>query len=287
MIIVTGATGKLGSRIVDHLLARVPATRIGVSVRDPAKAAGLAARGVAVRIGDYDDPAGLTRSFEGATQVLIVSASTSGEPALRQHRAAIEAARRVGVRRILYTSHMGASPDSAFGPMPDHAATERMLEACGVDFVSLRNGFYAASAVLLLGHAFETGEVVAPEDGPVSWTTHADLAEAAAIALVDEHWFAGLTPPLTASRAHDLGELAAIASELGGRAIRRVTIDDDAYRERLVRFGVPLAQAEMLVGLFRASRRGEFAAVDPGLERVLGRPPQSMHDVLARALEQT
>jgi NAD(P)H dehydrogenase (quinone) len=281
MIIVTGATGKLGSLVVDQLLARIPTAQVGVSVRDPARASGLAGRGVRVRAGDYDDPASLARSFDGASQVLIVSASTTGEPALRQHRAAIDAARAVGAR-ILYTSHMGAAPGSAFAPMPDHAATEQMLEASGARFVSLRNGFYAASALQLLGHAVETGEVVAPEDGPVSWTTHDDLAEAAALAVLDER-LAGVTPPLTASRAHDLAELAAIGSELTGRPIRRVVVGDDAYHDRLLSFGVPAHHAEMLVGLFRASRRGEFAAVDPTLERRLGRPPRSMRDVLAAA----
>ena len=102
---------------------------------------------------------------------------------------------------------MGVSPDSRFEPMRDHAATEDALEASGVPFTSLRNGFYAASGTMLLGQALETGELVAPEDGPVSWTTHADLAEAAAIILT-EGGFDGPTPPLTAAEALDLHAVA-------------------------------------------------------------------------------
>lgn len=280
MIVVTGATGQLGRQILDHLLTRMPASGIGASVRDPDKARDLAERGVRVRAGDFADPASLAHAFEGATRVLVVSAGTTGPDALRLHRNAIDAATRAGAR-IFYTSHMGAHPTSLFEPMPDHAATEQLLADAGAAHVSLRNGFYAASALMMLGQAVATGEVVAPEDGPVSWTAHADLAEAAAIALTGTERFDGPTPPLTAAHAHDLAGLAAIASDLTGRPIRRTVVADDTYLATLLARGLPPPRAELFVNLFRASRRGEFAAVDPTLERLLGRPPLTMRDVLA------
>ena len=279
MIVVTGATGRLGGAVVERLLGRVPADSIGVSVRDPAKAAGLAEQGVRVRRGDFDDAASLAHAFDGAERVLLVSAAASGEAALRQHRTAIDAARAAGVRRVVYTSHMGANPRSPFAPMPDHAATEAMLQESGLAFTALRNGFYTSSGLMLLGHALDTGEVAAPEDGPVSWTDHADLADAAAIALTEDG-FDGPTPALTGSEAVDLAGLAAIASEVSGRPIRRIVVTDARYREHLVANGVPQPAADMLVGLFAASRRGEFAAVDPTLGRLIGRPPLTVRDVL-------
>ncbi|MFE6286646.1 SDR family oxidoreductase [Streptomyces sp. NPDC057877] len=280
MIIVTGATGQLGRRIVERLLTRVPADRVGVSVRDPLKARDLADRGVRVRHGSFTDAASLTHAFEGASQVLIVSVDKMGEEAVRQHRAAIQGAVAAGTRRILYTSHMGASPTSHFQPCRDHAATEEALRACGVPFTSLRNGFYAASATQFLDRATEDGEVLLPADGPVSWTAHADLADATAAILADEGRFDGPTPPLTAARALTFDEIADLAGEITGHTLKRITVADDRFRERLTGHGVPAEAADQLLGVFTAARAGEFAAVNPTLAALLGREPLTLGDVL-------
>ncbi|MCW2858595.1 MAG: nucleotide-diphosphate-sugar epimerase/NmrA family protein [Actinoallomurus sp.] len=280
MIIITGATGQLGSQIVHQLLERVRTDRVGVSVRDTDRAADLVARGVRVRRGDFTDPDSLADAFEGATQVLVVSANETGGAVVAQHAAAIDAARAAGAERILYTSHQAASADSLFAPMPDHAATERYLAETGTPFTALRNGFYASTVPLLLGRALETGELVAPADGPVSWTTHTDLAEAAAIILTDEGRFDGATPPLTAPDALDLKDIAGILTEVTGRAIHRVVADDDEWTAGLIGHGVPAGQANMLLGMFHASRRGEFATTGSTLENLLGRAATPVRSIL-------
>ncbi|MFE9555270.1 SDR family oxidoreductase [Streptomyces sp. NPDC006703] len=284
MIIVTGATGQLGRQIVERLLTRVPAARIGVSVRDPQKARTLADQGVRVRQGSFTDAAGLAHAFEDATQVLIVSVDKMGEECVRQHRTAIEAAVAAGARRILYTSQMGAGATSRFQACRDHAATEEMLRACGVPFTSLRNGFYATSAAHFLDPATKSGRLVLPADGPVAWTAHADLAEATAAILADEGRFDGPTPPLTGSRALTFDDIAAIATELTGRTMTRATAPDDEFREQLTGQGVPEEIAGQLLGIFAASRAGEFATVDPTLASLLGREPIALGTVLRELL---
>ncbi|GAB3465437.1 NAD(P)H-binding protein [Streptomonospora sediminis] len=280
MIIVTGATGQLGRQITDRLLARVPADQVGVSVRDPEKAQDLADQGVRVRQGTFTDPGSLARAFEDATQVLIVSVDKLGEEAVHLHRAAIDGAVAAGARRILYTSHMGAAASSHFAACRDHAATEEALRNCGVPFTSLRDGFHAANALRFLGPALESGEVVLPADGPVSWTAHADLAEAGAAILADEGRFDGPTPPLTASQALTFDDIAGIASAATGRTITRTTAPDDRYREQMVANGVPAEAAAQVLGIFAASRAGEFAAVDPTLEKLIGRAPITVETLL-------
>lgn len=286
MLIVTGASGQLGKAIVLKLLERVPAERIGVSVRDPAKAADLAGRGVRVRPGDFAQPASLAYAFEDAERVLIVSsnaAATGGDP-LAQHRNAIEAAQAAGARHVFYTSHAAASATSAFPPARDHAATEAMLAASGLAWTALRHGFYAESAPMLMGDWRDTGIVAAPADGKVAWTTHDDLAEADAILLARHNAQEGPTPPLTGSEALDFADLAALASEVTCAPVRREVVPDASIAERMAARGAPPAAAAIALGLYLASRNGEFAGVDPALEKLLGRRTIDMRAVFEESL---
>ncbi|GAA1964657.1 NAD(P)H-binding protein [Amycolatopsis minnesotensis] len=283
MIMVTGASGQLGRAVVDNLLDRVPAEQIAVSVRDTGKLADLRQRGVRVRHGDFGDPKTLDTAFEGASTVLIVSVNKLGDEAVRNHRDAIAAATAAGAKRLFYTSHRGMNPASAFPPCVNHAATEDVLKESGTAFTALRNGFYASTVPMLLRQALATGELRVPEDGAVAWTAHADLAEAAASLLIDGG-FDEATPPLTGPAAVAMHEVAAIASDITGRTIRRVVVSDDEYRETLLAAGVPAARADMLVGMFTASRHGDFGPAGPALATVLGRPATSIEDYLREAL---
>ena len=286
MIIVTGATGHLGAQIVDLLLNRLPASAVGVSVRDPGKARGLADRGVRVRAGDFTDPDSLAYAFEGADQVLVISAAIRGGGAFDANRAAIDAATAAGVGRVLYTSHQAASAVSLFPPQRVHAATEHHLAGQGVPFTALRNGFYANALGIHLDSALSTGRIVVPEDGPVSWTAHEDLAEAAAIALVEGEGedLDGISAPLTASTALDLGEVADVLSSLTGRTITRVTVSDDEWRASAIERGLPPLVADFSLGMFQAARRGEFAVTDGTLETVIGHATAPVEHTLRQLL---
>ncbi|WP_328654148.1 NAD(P)H-binding protein [Micromonospora sp. NBC_00330] len=286
MIVVTGATGNLGSQIVDRLLDRLPPDAVGVSVRDVDRAAGLAQRGVRVRAADFTDPATLGHAFEGADKVLVVSAAIRGPGALVANRAAIDAAHAAGVNRILYTSHQAASRDSLFAAQPAHAATEEHLAGLGVPFTALRNGFYASTLSFSIGTALETGQLVAPADGPVSWTAHADLAEAAVVALTEDGVLDGVTAPLTASEMLDLEAVAAILSDITGRTVERVVADDDQWRAAAIERGMPAAAADFTLGMYRAARGKEFAVTDPTLEAVIGHRPASVRSVLEAIVAQ-
>ncbi len=275
MIIVTGATGRLGSQIVDRLLDRVPAEAVAVSVRDVTQAADLFARGVRVRAGDFTKPATLDHAFEGAEQVLVISAAIRGPGAASANRAAIKAAVRAGASRVLYTSHQAAAPDSLFAAQPQHAATEAFLAEQGVAWTALRHGFYASTLEIYLPAALKTGQLRLPADGPFSWTSHADLAEVDAIALTQPGALDGVSPPLTAPEALDLGHVARLLSDITGRTITRVIVDDDEWRTDAIAGGLPAPAADFTLGMFRAARRGEFAVLDPTLENLLQRPALS------------
>ncbi len=280
MIVVTGATGALNGATVDHLLTRMPADRVAVAVRDPAKAQRFAELGVTVRRGDYADPASLPAAFAGAEQLLLVSSNDPGADAVALHRTAIDAAVAAGVGRVLYTSHQGAALDTPFRPGRHHAETEQLLAASGLAWTSLRNGFYAHSVGWLLGPWRETGVVTVPADGPVSWTAREDAAEAAAVILASHGAYDGPVT-ITANAAPTFGQVAEIASAVAGREIGFVVTDPEEWVAAQLAAGRPEGMARFTLGMYEAARDGFFAGVDPLLTTLLGREPATVREVLA------
>ena len=136
-IAITGATGHLGRLIINGLKTKVPAANIVALARTPARAAGL---GVTVREADYDRPETFEQALAGVDTLLLISGSELGRR-VAQHRHVIEAAKRAGVARIVYTSvlHADTSPLSV---AVDHRATEADLQGSGIAFTFLRNSWY-------------------------------------------------------------------------------------------------------------------------------------------------
>lgn len=272
MIVVTGANGHLGRLIVERLLQFVPASEVGVSVRNPESAQALADQGVRVRRGDFSDPTSLAHAFEGADRLLIISGDVIGPQRVELHRAAVEAAVAARVGRILYTSTTDASAESPFLAAPDHAATEAIIRESGVPFTFLRNSLYADFLPMFIGAAKETGVLAAPDDKPIAFAARKDLADAAAVLLADPDLDRQVVE-LTGSEAVDMEAVAAILSEKTGKLVQRVTPSDEDYVQALLAHGVPEPVAQLTLSIYQGSRRGVWAQVDPSLEELIGRAP--------------
>ncbi|MFD4406333.1 NAD(P)H-binding protein [Nocardia sp. NPDC058499] len=279
MIVVTGATGGLGGTTVEHLLERVPADRIGISVRDAARAQHFADRGVRVRQASYEDPAALRDSFAGAEQVLLVSGNDPAADMVGLHRGAIEAAVQAGARRIVYTSQHGAVPGNPYRPSDIHIATEAILGDSGVGWTALRNGAYGPLDQVL-GPWQRTGVIAQPADGPVPYTDRADIAEATAVVLAGDRSFDGPVT-LAAPTALTFDDVAEIAAGLTGRTIERMVLDDERWTADQVTTGVPEQMARLMLTWYQAARAGYFAESGPLLTELLGREPRTVADRLA------
>ncbi|HLP02391.1 MAG TPA: NAD(P)H-binding protein, partial [Opitutaceae bacterium] len=183
MIALTGATGQLGRLVLEQLLAAAtPADSIAALVRQPAKAAELAARGVQVRAADYDDPAALEHALAGVDKLLLISSSELGSR-VAQHRNVIEAARRRGVGLLIYTSLLHADT-SALDLAPEHRETEQLLKTSGLPYVILRNGWYTENYTASLPSALALGALHGSAgEGRIASAARADFAAAAAKAL--------------------------------------------------------------------------------------------------------
>jgi uncharacterized protein YbjT (DUF2867 family) len=284
MILVTGAGGRLGSAVVENLLRLTSASHLAVSVRKPNEAQSLAARGIDVRHADFDVPKTLDRAFQSIDRLLIISSSgIDHQGRLARHQNAVDAAVRARVAHVYYTS-LVPGDDSIAYVMKAHLDTEAYLRASSLRYTILGDGVYAEAWATYLGD-LSNGEVAIPADGPISWVSRADLAEGIARLLV-EGGHAGEKLRLTGPAALDIAAVTEIASRILGRHVGLRVVGVEEYVAREVAAGKSESFARQWATTYAAMARGEFAAVDPLLEKLLGRPRRTMEELLPPLLRQ-
>lgn len=282
MFAVTGATGQLGRLVIDALLKKVPAGEIVAAVRTPAKAADLAVRGVVVRQADYGQPETLTAAFAGVDKLLLISGSEVGQREA-QHKAVIEAARAAGVGFIAYTSLLHADT-SPLGLGMEHRATEALLQASGVPYALLRNGWYsenyaASIAPALAHHAF----IGAAGEGRIASAARQDYAEAAAEVLIRDSQ-AGKVYELAGDDSYTLAQFTAEIAAQSGEQVDYVNLSQQEFASALKAAGLPEGLAEMLADSDAGAAKGGLFDDSHQLSQLIGRPTTSYQDVIRAAL---
>jgi NAD(P)H dehydrogenase (quinone) len=282
MIVITGATGHLGRLVIEELLKKVPAREVAVAVRNVAKAAELAERGIDVRYADYEKSETLATAFRGATKVLLISANEVGKR-LAQHRNAVDAIKAASPRLVVYTSILNADR-SGIGLAKEHLATEQMIRESGVPFAILRNGWYHENYTENLGPALQFGAIAGSAgNGRVAAAARADYA-AAAVEVLTTDGHEGQTYELAGDASFTLSELAAEVSSAAGKPIAYNNLSPDAYRDMLVGVGLPAPVAEMLADADRGLERGELDSDRDDLRRLIHRPTTPLADAVRAAI---
>lgn len=283
MIIVTGATGKLGRHIVEGLLKKAPANQLAIAVRSPEKAADFAARGVQVRRADYNKPETIEAALAGAEKVLLISASEIGQR-VRQHATVIEAAKKVGVPFLVYTSLLHTDT-SSMSLAAEHKETERLIRASGIPFVFLRNGWYMENYTENLSSALEHGVIAGSAgEGRIAAATRADFA-AAAVAVLTGTGHENKTYELAGDTPFTMAELAAEVSRQSGKSVVYKNLLPEQYREVLLGADLPKPVAEMLVEADLGIARGELFDSSGNLRRLINRPTTPLSEAIASALK--
>ncbi|ALC28128.1 MULTISPECIES: SDR family oxidoreductase [Streptomyces] len=282
-IVVTGATGELGRLVIDELLATVPAGEIAAVVRDKEKAAPLAARGVELRIADYNRPETLAGAFRSGDRVLLISGSEVGKR-VAQHTAIIEAAEAAGVAQLAYTGILGG-PDADFALADEHKATERLILDSGLPYTFLRNGWYTENYTANLAPVLAHGAVVSNAgEGRVASASRADYAAAAA-AVVTGEGHLGKAYELSGDTAWSFAEYAALLSEVTGKEIAYNNVPAAVHQEILVGAGLPEGFAAILTDVDEAIGRGRLAGTSGDLARLIGRPTTPLATTVRAALD--
>ncbi|MBJ9987554.1 SDR family oxidoreductase [Paenibacillus sp. S28] len=269
-LLVTGATGKLGRKVVENLLQTVPASQLAVSVRNPDKAEDLRARGVDVRHGDFDVPETLDKAFAGIDRLLIISADGDNETRIRQHTNAVEAAARAKVGFIAYTS-LGNAAESKLFLAPPHQAAEQAILKTGIPYSFLRNNWYLENEIpSIQGVLAGAPWVTSAESGKVGWALQQEYAEAAATVLAGEghentvYELSG--KPLTQA------ELVTALGNVLGKEVPLQQVDDEQYADIMKQAGVPEFALPIVVGIQQGIREGQLEIESQDFEKLLGRP---------------
>jgi NAD(P)H dehydrogenase (quinone) len=284
MIVVTGATGKLGTLVVEGLINQVPVEEIAVVVRDAAKAARFGELGVEVRQADYSDPASLTDAFREGEKVLLISGSEIGQR-VPQHKAVIDAAKDAGVALLAYTSVLGG-PAADFELAREHQITERYLIDSGLPYSLLRNGWYHENYTEGIGQALATGGILtsAAEDARVASASRADYA-AAAVAVLTGEGHVNAEYELSGDEAWTFEEYSAQVSQALGKELPVNRVTGEVHRGILEGAGVPKPIVPVLVGVDDAISRGLLAVQTGDLARLIGRPTTPIAEAIAQGVK--
>lgn len=282
MIVITGATGQLGRLVIDSLLKRVPAASLIAAVRDVEKAHDLAELGVEVRQADYDQPDRWDAALQGADKVLLISSSEVGKRTA-QHQAVIDAAQRLGVGLLAYTSILHAD-SSVLALADEHRETEAALNTSGLPFVLLRNGWYTENYSHGVPTAISLGAVYGcAGEGRIASATRADYAEAAAVVLTSDAQ-AGRIYELAGDEAYTLNDLAAEIGRQSGNAIDYVNLTEAEYTKVLLDAGLPEPFAKLLADSDTGVAKGALFDESKQLSQLIGRPTTPLAELVKAAL---
>ena len=281
MIGLTGVTGTLGGRVAERLSAATDEP-LRLVVRDAARAPDLPGAEVVENPGGYADGAGFRAALTGVDTLFLVSAAEA-EDRLRQHLTAVEAAAAAGVRRIVYTSFVGAHrPDPTFTLVRHHAATEEAVRGTGVRHTFLRHNMYADFVPFFAVREGDRAVIAAPAgDGRTGFVSRDDLADVAtAVLLRDDDELDGQALEVTGPEALTLAEAAEVLTEVTGiPAEYRPQTTEEAWATRRPS-GHPDWEIEGWVTSYLAIAAGELASVTDVVPRLTGHPARTVAEHL-------
>jgi NAD(P)H dehydrogenase (quinone) len=285
LIGITGASGKLGRATIGFLLERdTPPNAVVAIVRDPAKVADLAARGIQVRSGDYTDLASLQSAFRDIRKLLFISTSALGEERMLHHGNVVRAASAAQVGHVTYTSCIKPAADARFAASPGHFHTERLIRESGIPYTFFRNNLYLDIIPFMFGDALPTGSLVHNGgSGRIGFISREDIAGALAVVLtmtghVNREY------PITAVTPYGLNEIAGALGKAGGKIVAYRPVSSAEFGKALEAKGLPVPVVGMSVALGEAIRAGEFDAGSADLQGLLGRPPMTLDAFLRKSV---
>ena len=280
MILITGAMGKLGNAVVNHLQTRISKDDFILMTTDLNKAQTALAQGLNVREGNFDNPESLHEAFKGISKLLLIS--TMGMNRFEQHKNAIDAAKAAGVEHIVYTSLSIKNIETSHvkNIMGSHFETEDYLIDSGLDYTILRNTMYADALLDIVGDLNTIRHIALPGgSGKVPYALRQEMGEAAANVLIQEghrHQIYNVSGDSFCSYA----DIAQILSAHHGEDVSYEDIDVHAYMQTLQTYGFPDFMVDFTLGTVLDIRDQQYEVEPTDLSFLLGRPSKKMCEIV-------
>ena len=276
MILITGATGQLGTLVIQNLLKKTSASQIAALVRDENKAASLKQQGVDIRVGHYDDTESLQRAMQGIEKVLLI-AGTDEVKRVQQHQNVVNAAKKAGVQCIAYTSRTLKDKNTLVNRlMLGHFETEEAIQSSGLNYTFFRNVLYMDSIPGFVGEkVFERGIRLPTGQGKLPFALRSEMAEGIANALLTGDCNNRIYK-FTGNESYSFADVAAALTHLSGKAVAFTPVEKSAFESQLKERGVPDGVAQRIVGFMIDIKNGQEDEISPDLQDLLGRQPTSL-----------
>lgn len=287
-ILITGATGALGSATIDHLLKLNTDHKIIGLARNEEKAASLKEKGVEVRIGNYDEPSTLEAAFSGVDTLFFISASEIGKR-VEQHKNVVEAAKKADVKHIVYSSFFRKN-ETESSPIwmiaESHLLTEKLIKESEMTYTITLNNLYMDFVPMFLGEqVIDQGMIYLPaKDEKLAAVLRDDMAEAYA-KILSGTGHENKLYNFSNSEAVSFKQIATYLSEISGKEIGYVSPDVEEYQKTLSEAGVPEEAIGITVGFSLAIAEKELNETSSDLENILGRKPVSLKDFLTKVYQ--
>lgn len=280
-ILVTGSSGQMGTVVIETLLKKILAQQIHVITRKEEKRLELQSKGLQAFIGDYGDVASLERAMAGVDTVLLISSGDQGNR-MQEHKNVVDAAKKMGVTSIAYTSRSLKEKATLTNKLMDeHFATEDYIKESGLKYIIFQNALYMEVLPYYVGKAvFEGGGFSqVAGNGKVAFTLRKDQSEAIANVLLNED-FDNQVYKFTANEVYSFYDVAETLSELSGKDVKYTPVEVPVYKELMKKQGLPEFMVDKIVNFNVDIKNDQESIVTNDLEIKLGRKPATLKEGL-------
>lgn len=280
-ILVTGATGHLGSSVIETLLKQISSSQISIITRNEEKRGEFQAKGFNAFLGSYDNVVALEKAMDGVDTVLLISSGDQGDR-MQEHRNVIDTAKKAGVKYIAYTSRCLNNRNTLVNKlMVEHFKTEDYIIASGLNYTFFRNILYMDAVPQFIGGsiALENGIFLPAGDGKVSFALRSEMGEAMANVLLNEKPENKIYN-ITGDKAYSFYDVATALTELSVKEVKYTNMETSVFAGMMKQRNLPEPVIQKIMDFITDIKHNQEADIYNDLEHQLGRKPTGLKDGL-------